>query len=271
MAKVITDDKHYKAIADSIRFGWYQAFGVGTTATYKPEDMAEVSKQMMRDCYSAGHSNGYNNGYSEGSKFGYDMGLVDGKAQGYNEGKAEGMSSFWDVFQKNGSDTGVNYYYAFAYSDRFTDENYNPKYDIICSKGNSPAIGLFYSNQSITNTKVPIRVLGDSLQGAFYSCKYLHTIPLLEVHEAVSFTSTFGACNALVEIRFAGTIGKDIDFGACKNLSIESLVSIVEHLSTTSTGKTITFSSDCITKYYISANDFSALTHGHENWTFALV
>ena len=246
MAIVLTDDKHYKAIADAIRYGWYVAFDTGFTGTYLPEEMGVVAKQIYSDCYSSGHNKG--------------------KAEGYNEGKAEGMSSFWDEYQENGN--RKSYFMLFG-GYGWTDKIYSSiKYDF----GKPTNVqAMFRYASGITDTLKPLDCTeAPNLATTFDGCTNLRQIRLLTVKDSHTYTSTFRECYALEEIRFAGTIGNDIDFSSCKNLSIESLVNIVEHLSTTTTGKTITFSGECITKYYVSATDFSALTYGHENWTFAL-
>ena len=56
----------------------------------------------------------------------YDAGYADGVEAG---AKSE-YDRFWDEFQNKGGK--ASYYWAF-YGDRFTDETYNPKYDIVCS------------------------------------------------------------------------------------------------------------------------------------------
>jgi hypothetical protein len=50
----------------------------------------------------------------------------------YRAGQKSEYDKFWDTFQNNGN--SQNYNYAFS-QDRFTDENYNPKYPIKCSNG----------------------------------------------------------------------------------------------------------------------------------------
>ena len=101
------------------------------------------------------------------------------------------------------------------------------------------------------------------MQSAFYSCKNLHTIPLLEVNRNVAFTSTFGACSALTEIRFAGEIGKDISLLSSTKLTKDSICSTIEHLAspeTEITGKTLTLSIKAVNKAFETsegANDGS--------------
>ena len=50
------------------------------------------------------------------------------------QGRQEEWSDFWDAYQTNGNRS--NYVSAF-YGDGWTNKNFKPKYDIICSRANS--------------------------------------------------------------------------------------------------------------------------------------
>ena len=132
MAKVITDDKHYKDIAQIIRdkdvMGNYQ-----DKPNMKPEEMSSRIADIIDGNYDYawlegfedGMDQGYNDGYEEGFQIGseesYPKGVVDGKDivanQGYND--------FWDLLQVNGK--RVNYNFAF-YGVLFNKDNFKPKY-----------------------------------------------------------------------------------------------------------------------------------------------
>ena len=79
MAKVATDDKHYKAIADTIR----EFYGIPDDV-YRPSDMANGVRLVADEQYGKGETAGYN--------FGYQMGNEDGFSEGYQEGHDEGFT-----------------------------------------------------------------------------------------------------------------------------------------------------------------------------------
>lgn len=270
MAIVTTDDKHYKDIADKIRYGWQVAYNENAqNLKFKSSDMSSALGYVLEDGFRNTYANGFIAGKAEGIEQGITQGIEQGRAEGIVEGKKAEYDAFWDAYQNKGE--AYNYYYAFA-NGRFTNANYNPKYDIVTNTSTTGSRYVFYNASEITDTKVAIYANGSDLNSMFYSCSTLKNIQKLVVNETQKYDKTFYHCYALENIVIEGVIGNDIDFSDCKNLTAESIADgIVARLSTTTTGKTITFSSECITKYWISANEFTALTHGHGNWTFTLV
>ena len=170
---------------------------------------------------------------------------------GYAKGKADGIDydKFWDNFQ--GGDGRVSYCYAFSYN-RFTDETYNPKYNIVCSSGSTTSNYMFYNSDLITDTKVPIDATGSSsLQRTFANATALETIRSLTVKESHTFDSAFSGCTALKNITIAGTIGKSISFNSSPltPASMKSVISCLKDYSGTSDAdtQTLTFTSACWT------------------------
>lgn len=86
-----------------------------------------------------------------------------------------------------------------------------------------------------------------SLEYLVSSSSYLHTIEKMIVRAENTYNSAFNAANALVEIRFEGEIGNDIDFSTCSNLSHESILSIIGHLKQ-GAGKTLTLGATNLAK-----------------------
>ena len=137
MAIVLTDDKYYKEIADTLR----KAMGIDYKEDYslKPSEMSERIEIQLENAEHTGHENGYTEGLSDGYKHGYSRGKIDGfsegKTEGYNEGyelgnadgKQDAYNTFWDSFQNYGKRN--HYYYAFSYYN-FDDSTYNPKYTL---------------------------------------------------------------------------------------------------------------------------------------------
>ena len=161
----------------------------------------------------------------------------------YEAGKKSEYDRFWDLFQNNGEP--AIYYYKFSY-DGWTDENYNPKYPIVCKQSNSGGMSLFYANEQITDTKVPIIVQSNSAQSMFGNARNLVTVRSLTLHENANLTTIFVNCAKLVNLTIEGTIGNDINL-QWSPLSVASMKSIISALKNfTGTGKeysmTVTFS-----------------------------
>ena len=89
----------------------------------------------------------------------------------------------------------------------------------------------------------------------FYGCGNLETIDNLIVNQNQTFSKTFNGCYALKNLTIGGTIGNDIDFSPCKELSKESIESILGALSTTSTGKTVKFSGQAVDSAFETSSD----------------
>ena len=180
----------------------------------------------------------------------YDAGYAKGKAEGGESGGGDDgyYDTFWDVFQNYGE--RVNYAYAFGYN-RFSDENYNPKYPILTKSGSTPSRYMFAQSASITDTKVPIYANGSDVNYAFQGCTGLVTIRELHVNESQTFTSTFAGCNALKNITFVGVIGKSIGFpnSPLTPESMKNVISCLKDYSGTSDAdtQTLTFTSTCWT------------------------
>lgn len=192
--------------------------------------------------------------------------------------------AFWDTFQgaENGGEP-ISYYYAF-FNNRFDDETYNPKHDIVCSDRFDSAWYMFNNNTKITSTKVPIDVTRTAEVRYMFGCynpperSKLETIVELKVSENNTFTSAFNLLYALKNITITGTIGNDISF-KWSPLTKASILSVYGALSTTVTGKTITFKQTAVNAAFetsTGANDGSAspeweaLKAEHSNWTIAL-
>lgn len=153
----------------------------------------------------------------------------------YEAGKKSQYDEFWDVFQDYGNRR--DYTYGFAGNGGWDDDVYNPKYEIIV--GAEYGIGLFRENRKITDTKVPIRILGKGANYVFRNCRALVRIPLYEVTEDVLHTNSFEHCEALTNITVGGVIGQDISFADSSLLTFKSLSSIINALKDlTDTGLT---------------------------------
>ena len=174
--------------------------------------------------------------------------IAENESKVYKAGQEAGQKAerdnFWDVFQNYGNTR--NYYQAFSY-DKFTDETYNPKYDIRCSEGTTPAQNMFYSATKITDTKVAIYANARDLSSAF-GMSGLKTIRKLHVYESTIFYNTFSGCYHLENLTIDGVIGQNgFDVHWSTKLTHDSLISIIEHLADKSNESgtwTVTLGSD---------------------------
>lgn len=198
-----------------------------------------------------------------------------------NYHKSWGMQTeydrFWDNFQDNGNRD--HYYWAFSYYN-FTDETYNPKYPIICGTTNTSGRNLFYESDGITDTKVPIYFHGTANQ-SFYNAHKMKTIRELILAESASLDRAFSGCESLETLIVKGTIGRNgFNVQWSTKLSHDSIVSIINALSTTTSGLTVTLSKTAVNNAFetsegagdgSTSQEWLDLKATKSNWTITLV
>ena len=222
----------------------------------------------------------------------------------FEAGKAQGGGGYdWENIQLGG--TRVDYRYMFGgYS--WNDDNFKPIYDIDMRYGeyaftyskitNLKAIlekqnvkfDLSRNNNNVvrmfafaTITHIPDSMLNgvNDLNYFLANAKNLidaGTITLKDTGTQ-TFNSCFQNCESLEEIRLNGVVGQDFDIHWSKLLTAESLNSIMTHLSTISTGKTLTLPAYATVK--ATYDDASAYGEGawdaivaeKSNWTIAYI
>ena len=111
-----------------------------------------------------------------------------------------------------------------------------------------------------------------SINQMFYNCKQLERIDKLTFYDGFSskVISVFANCGNLTDITIGGAIAcNNLDFSPCTKLSADSLKSIIEALSTTSTGLTITLPSTAESNYdaVYGGGAWSALIATKSNWS----
>lgn len=260
MAIVRTDDKHYKAIADTLRNK-----GLADN-TFTPQEIPQAISNCCDGFYSVGMSVGYDNGVEEG--------ITQGKKSAYDE--------FWDAFQENGNRTAYNN----AFGPQWTTELFKPKYPM------RPKIAymMFFSNTSeklvipdfveyckenniildFSNTEgsalyalaglntnhfgvLDFSCSGDtsktvSLGSLFYSHNYSSGIKVIDEficsERTIFVNDTFQRATYLEEVTFSGVIASDnFNVSYCPKLTHDSLMSIIYTLKSytgTTTTKTCT-------------------------------
>jgi hypothetical protein len=102
----------------------------------------------------------------------------------------------------------------------------------------------------------------------------------LTVGENTKFSSTFNSASKLTHIIFYGTIGQNgMNMSSCTLLDKDSITSIINVLSTTTSGLSVTLSKSSVNKAFetsVGANDGSTsaewlnLVSTRSNWTIAL-
>ena len=277
MGKVAIDETILSSIADSIR-------GDTSALMYYPNEMPSA----VTDAINTSKNKGFLDGIEEGKKSQYD--------------------EFWDLVTHNGNRNC--FIYAF---NRWGMEYIQPPYKIIAIDALSGS-NTFSENKQLkkveaqyfdfsqkqrgtTNTSgwyytfvachalEEIEDIGLCPQygyiGTFQSCLSLHTIARLGFDENTLIDKAFHNCNELQNLTVEGTIGKNgLNLQWSTKLSKASWQSIINALSTTATGLSITGSLVSVNKAFETsegANDgvnsakWLNLLSTKSNWTINLV
>ena len=133
-----------------------------------------------------------------------------------------------------------------------------------------------YCDSRITDTKVVIDLANGSgsreTAYMFDNAINLVTIRKLIVSSTTPFSNTFRKCTALKNISIEGEIGKNgFDVSASTNLSADSLKGIINALSSSTTGLTVTLSTTAQSNYeaVYGSGSWATLTATKSNWTIA--
>ena len=230
-----------------------------------------------------------------------------GKAEGIEQGKKSQYDEFWDTYQ----DYGNRRNYAAAFGGQgWNDATFKPKYDIVVENPDMTfgqwcaitdlgkalkASGVTYTLNTTQFGRMFQNFTGEVISGiihnyeiramsySFYGCQNLvridYTIPLSSTG-ACSFDRVFVQCYALEHLRLSGVIGKNgFDVKDCTKLSKESIESIINALSTSTSGLTVTLSKTAVDTAFetsVGAKDGStsaewkALADTRPNWTKSL-
>lgn len=194
----------------------------------------------------------------------------------YQAGKKSEYDRFWDEYQQNGQ--RLDYNYAF-YGNGWDDSSYTPKYPI---KASYTACRSLFAWSIITDTCVLIDLtIAKEMQSTFYQCQYLKTIREIIITEDTTINlAVFYNCNVLENLTFTGVIGATFSLQWSTKLTKASITSIVNALSTTTSGLSVTLSKTAVNKAFktsVGANDGSTSTEWttliatKSNWTISLV
>ena len=230
----------------------------------------------------------------------------------YEKGKKDEYDKFWDVYQNGGNRT--NYASAFSQGG-FNFRNFYPKYDINIVGSGALAFynwknygetfargslkqrleecGVNLNTSQATNltncfaygvfTEIPTVDLSnvtsaDNIFGYNYSS--LKTIEKIIMSEdTVISDSWFHSVGGLENLVIEGTIAKNnFNVQWCTKLSSASIVSIIEALSETTSGLTVTLSQTAVNNMVFpivgnkgTYNSWTELEQSKTNWTISLL
>lgn len=180
MATILTDDKHYKGIANTLR----DFSPTSQNEAWKPEELPEAIFWELGNAYDVGEMDGW--------EAGYDAGLDDGETMGWNEAqkeiesiKTKAYNDFWDLLQENGK--RVDYQYAFMRLN-FNKDSFKPKYDI---KPTSAA-DMFNNCPSLRDGKVAFNLINGK-QVVMKEVEEEQGI-VFDFSNITNFTRTFSGC-----------------------------------------------------------------------------
>lgn len=267
------------------------------------------------DGYKSGYEQGDAWGFNEGRQYGElecEQTHEAMKTESFEKGKQAEYDSFWDACQLNGVKT--QYSYAFA-GIGWNADNFKPKYDIkpqsaymmfrdfgngsgkgvvdlveACEQqgiefdtSNCTTAGYMFTNASISRVGHISLIKMSALENTFLNCSYLETIEKLTFKAEGNqiWYTAFGGCTKLKNINaIEGIIGRDADLSSCP-LSKTSIVNVVNALSDTQTGRTLTLKKSAVNETfgidvddestYPQGTEFYTLRHSKDNWTFSYV
>ncbi|MBO5863115.1 MAG: hypothetical protein J6Q59_02475 [Paludibacteraceae bacterium] len=271
------------AIADAIRDK------TGETEPLTLDAMAESIPFVYSHGYVAGNEEGFANGEASG----FESGRVQGHEEGFREGEASGRvagfdagkqaeyDTFWDEYQTGGERT--NYNYAFSYMG-WRSVTYNPKYPIVI-RGTNTCTNV-YAYSGVTDTKVDITFTKTSGTSSAYNflgnATNMVTVRKVTFNDATTFNNaSFQNCTKLETMNVEGVIGQSgLNLQWSTLLNKASIESVINALSSATSGLTVTFSKTAINNAFETAegladgstsDTWKNLIATKSNWTISLV
>lgn len=226
----------------------------------------------------------------------YDSGIE----KGFGQGKKSEYDRFWDAYQQNG--TRTNYENAFA-GFGWNETTFMPKHPITaststymmfrycafngdlaahlqnlnCSLSTTGCANFQYAFYGSRFTRIGEVDLQNALylQSAFGACTLLETIDKIVSAENTAYdASTFAGCKALKNVTIEGTIGRSLSMRDCENLSLDSILSIINALSSTTSGLTLTLNGNAVMtalnigEWPDGTAEWLAITEDKQNWSY---
>lgn len=248
-------DTNLMAAVNHLKDGYGQ--GGGDTETAYEQGLSEGKELTVGALSSAVQQNGQRTNYDDtfnGSSIDDDM--LSALLNGWNS----------TIKQSNN---------MFRGTQNVTDGAYNEKLDFSLSTSLNSA----FASSTVTKLKkIDARstLAGwNGMANMFYNCKNLVSIDEFYPSTMCKFSGTFLGCENLEKIMFMSEIAQDsLSFHNSSKLSKDSIESLINALSTETSGLTVTLSQEAVDKIH-AAEDvttwFPALAETRPNWTISLV
>ena len=234
-------------------------------------------------------------GYAKGQAEGGDTSTA--YDEGFEAGKKAEYDAFWGFYQLNGERGTLDFFFA---GNGWSNNCFPPKYDMkpvransmfvmtgitgdLVELLNSRGVALDFSNCTMVHqlfanangiTRIGVMDFSKVTYGSqwFINTKKLVTIDKLIVSETtVTPSSAFESCEALINLTVEGVIDKNgWNLKWSTKLSKASITSIINALSTTTSGLTVTLSK-AAKEAAFTADEWEALEQTKKNWTISLV
>ena len=209
--------------------------------------------------------------------------IAENEQKVYDAGKQAEHDAFWDAYQQDGE--RGDYQYAF-YGKYWNNTTFNPKHPIKVTWAQSM---FMYSDiygeieldtsacSSFTNmfhsanfSKIGVMDMrkATGLTNTFHNMPDLVEIEKLIITENLNFggTNTFGATSKLERLTIEGTIGQDgLNLKFQTKLTQASILSIMNALSSTTSGLTVTLSKAAVDEAF-KDEEYGIIGSEHPNW-----
>jgi hypothetical protein len=222
--------------------------------------------------------------------------MAVGVGEVFDAGKQAEYDRFWDGVQDNGNRT--DYRYAFK---EWRSTEINPKYPIVCTANSGTEMFNGCQSLILPPTVTPVNGSFETIYCMFQNCRKAQEIGwdikvvsstssavtntfnmchelvnikslTFDVAETISFSANFfGYCYKLENVQFGGTIRNNgLNMQYCTKLSKASIESLINVLSTTTTGKSVTLSKTAVNNAFTDT-EWATLANTRSNWTINLV
>lgn len=235
-----------------------------------------------------------------------EKGMSEAVEPVFEAGKKSEYDAFWDEFQNYGNRRKYNNAFGGEFWNNIT---FNPKYNIIVGSDTYDADNLFSTakidnmekvfndNKIILDTSNAVRLHGvfDGIQTiaipiidfkncesslkTFYNTTLLK-LTVINIKKSCTFDRTFNYNLKLKDLYITGEIGNSITFTGCYSLTKDSIQNIVNALSTSASGLTVTFTQTAVNNAFETSSgeadgstsaEWATLIATKSNWTISLV
>ena len=234
--------------------------------------------------------------------------IAENEQKVFEAGKKSEYDRFWDNYQDKGNRTD----YGSGFGSCWTSDIFKPKYDIVpisaymmfnnskmaidlvehleklgvaLDFSKAPSTQYMFQSSSFTRVGIiDVRASTNSrpLDATFSNCRKLITIDKIYLKTGASgeFNATFSNCTALENVTFEGSITKNgLDVHWSTKLTKASIISIVNALSNTTSGLTVTLSKTAVNTAFetstganngSTSTEWTTLIGTKSNWTISL-